>query len=243
MQPLDELVWDRGTEVPLLRPAAPGATTVVFSSRIGGVSEGPYAELNLSDAVGDEPEHVSSNRRRLAEAAGLDPARMALARQVHGADVLAVGPAACGIVGEADALVTRAPGTSVGVLTADCVPVLLKGDGVVGAAHAGWRGLVAGVLERALEAMEGATVAYIGPAIKGCCYEVGEEVIEAFRERDLPVAASDHVDPPAAAAVVLERSGVARVVRSSGCTHCDETFFSYRRDGSTGRQGAFIALR
>lgn len=195
--------------------------------------------MNLSTAVGDDPGAVSVNRARVAAAAGVDGTRLAAVRQVHGCNVVeadAAGPST-----EADAIVARQPGTIAGILTADCVPVVVAGPGAVAVAHAGWRGLAGGVIERTLEAVGEVSAAWVGPAIGACCYEVGDDVVEAFGRAGLPVTARDRVDPKAAAAAALRRAGIDSVAVSASCTSCDPRYFSYRRDGVTGRQGAFAA--
>jgi YfiH family protein len=146
------------------------------------------------------------------------------------------------VIGEGDVLVAREPGVTIAILTADCAPVVLQGEGAVAVAHAGWRGLVGGAIEAALSALGSATRAWVGPCIHSCCYEVGAEVVEAFRAKGLPVADESHVSPRAASVAILERSGIEDVWASPDCTHCDPNYFSYRRDGTTGRQGSFAAL-
>ena len=224
----------------------PGAhrlgTLVGFTNRRGGVSVAPYHSLNLAARVGDDPDAVAENRSRAARAIGFEASALALARQVHGAELIEVGSSDAGVLGEADGLVARAPGPVIAILTADCAPVVVRGERGIAVLHAGWRGLVAGVIEAGLDAVGPASTAWVGPSIRACCYEVGDEVVAAFRARDLPVAAADRVDPADAAVAVLTRAGVDAVVAAPQCTHCDSSFFSYRRDGVTGRQGAFAAL-
>lgn len=215
---------------------------VAFSDRAGGVSRPPYDSLNLAARVGDEPGAVEDNRARVARAAGFEVSSLVLARQVHGTRVLEVDGSASGIVGEADALVTRSPGVVLAILSADCAPVVLAGPDGVGIVHAGWRGLVRGVIQAGLEALGAATSAWIGPSIRACCYEVGPEVTEAFAGAGLPVAAARRVDPPASARSVLERAGVERIEMMDACTSCNARYFSHRRDGRTGRQGSFVSL-
>jgi YfiH family protein len=252
-----------------------------FTGRSGGTSAAPRATLNLGLRVGDDPRRVLANRRRAATVLGLAGLPWALARQVHGARVLRVdagrpgqdpGAGAPGVevvrlgegppegkapVGEADGLVTTDPGVVLAVLTADCAPVLLAdpGAGVVGAVHAGWRGLAAGVVEAGVAAMAAlgatpaATVGLVGPAVGGCCYEVGPEVREAVGAR-LPAALAitrdgrPALDPAAAAAQALARAGVGQVRVAGECSvDAQERFFSHRRDaGRTGRQAGLIAL-
>jgi YfiH family protein len=222
--------------------AADAGFLVAFSDRHGGTSRAPYDSLNLGGRVGDDVTSVESNRERVAHAAGYDPAALALARQVHGVTVLEVGAGSSGVVGEADVLVTSVPGVVLGILTADCAPVVVAGDDTIGLVHAGWRGLVAGVLDVGVRAVPGVRRAWIGPCIHSCCYEVGPEVVAAFESAGLPIAAADRVDPRRAAEHALARAGVNDVVTIDVCTSCDPRYFSYRRDGVTGRQGAFAAL-
>ena len=252
-----------------------------FTGRAGGTSEAPYASLNLGLRVGDDLRRVLANRRRVATVLGLAGRPWALARQVHGNRVLAVdagrggdGPAAgpgraeaVGLgqgppearppVGDGDGLVTADPGVVLAVLTADCAPVLLADPaaGVVGAVHAGWRGLAAGVVEAGVAAMAGlgadpaGCVGLVGPAVGGCCYEVGPEVREAVGAR-LPAALATTrdgrpaLDPAAGAAEALARAGVAEVRVAGECTFdLEARYYSHRRDhGRTGRQAGLIAL-
>jgi purine-nucleoside/S-methyl-5'-thioadenosine phosphorylase / adenosine deaminase len=214
---------------------------VGFFSRRGGVSETPFDTLNLAARGGDLPDRVTENRRRAAEALGFPPGDLALARQVHGASVLEVARGESGVVGEADVLVVREAGPVLGILTADCAPVVVAGSNGVAIAHAGWKGLVAGAVEAAVRAVAPVMAAWVGPCIHSCCYEVGPEVIDAFESVGLPVAAPNRVDPAAASVFALSRSGVASVALADACTCCDAGYFSYRRDGVTGRQGAFVA--
>jgi YfiH family protein len=237
-----------------------------FSGRSGGASGGPHQSLNLGLRVGDDLPRVLSNRRRVATVLGLAGMPWAVARQVHSARVLRVEdarslgqgpPEAKPPVGEGDGLVTAAPGVVLAVLTADCAPVLLADPaaGVVGAVHAGWRGLAAGVVEAgvaalaALGADPAATVGLVGPAVGGCCYEVGADVRAAVGDRYPAALATTRggrpsLDPAAAAAAALAAAGVAEVRVAGECTHdLDERFFSYRRDrGKTGRQAGLVAL-
>ena len=223
------------------RGARAAGRLVCFSDRRGGVSPPPYDSLNLASRVGDDPAHVLLNRERVARAAGFPLESLALARQVHGADLLELSQGDRGVVGEADGLVVRGPGVVAGILTADCAPVVVAGEDAVALLHAGWRGLVAGVVEAGVAALRDATEAWIGPSIRSCCYEVGPEVVEAFRAAGLPVAGADRVDPAEAARAALRRAGVVRVATSGECTACSARFFSFRRDATTGRQGAFAA--
>jgi YfiH family protein len=223
--------------------AAERGVGVFFTDRHGGVSAAPFDSLNLAMRVGDDVSRVEENRRRVAGAAGFEVDRLSLARQVHGANVIEVRDGDTGVVGEADVLFTRSRAMTLGVLTADCTPVVLWGDGVVGLVHAGWRGLVAGAVETGVAMLGKVNAAWVGPSIHACCYEVGPEVIDSFTHRTLPVADDAHVDPGRAALVALRRTGVEAIFASDACTSCDQRYFSYRRDGVTGRQGALVALR
>lgn len=215
---------------------------VGFTARLGGVSSAPYDTLNLAVRVGDERTDVTENRRRAATALGFDPARLALALQVHAADVLDVAAGEAGVLGEADGLFTASPGPVLAILAADCAPVVLWGVRGIAIVHAGWRGLVAGVVAKGVERVGEVRGAWVGPAIKACCYEVGPEVVAGFHAAGLPVHDEDHVDPGGAAGAALRAAGAERVAVSDVCTSCDERFFSYRRDGVTGRHGAFVSL-
>jgi polyphenol oxidase len=236
-----------------------------FTGRAGGGSAPPYDTLNLGLRVGDDLRRVLANRRRVATVLGLAGRPWALARQVHGAEVLRVTAGSLGAgppeakppLGDADGLVTADPGVVLAVLTADCVPVLLAdpGAGVVGAVHAGWRGLAAGVVEAGVAAMAelgadpGSCVGLVGPAAGGCCYEVGADVREAVGSRHPAALATTRagrpaLDPAAGAAQALERAGVGQVRVTGECTiDLADRFFSHRRDqGRTGRQAGLIAL-
>ena len=219
-----------------------GGILVAFTARLGGVSKPPYDTLNLAVRVGDDRADVMENRTRAAAAAGFDAALLALALQVHAAEVLDVAPDDAGVLGEADGLFTPAPGPVLAILAADCAPVALWGERGVAIVHAGWRGLVAGVVAKGVERVGAVHAAWIGPSIHSCCYEVGPEVVAAFEGAGLPVADDSHADPGRAARAALHDAGVERVAMSEICTSCDRRFFSYRRDGVTGRHGAFVSL-
>ena len=214
---------------------------VCFTDRSGGVSGGPYASLNLSSAVGDDPDDVDRNRELIATVLGRPSTSVTFLRQVHGAQVLEVDGGG-GPLAEGDGLVTSSRAVVLGILTADCAPVVIAGNDTVGIAHAGWRGLVAGVVEAVVDAVGGATRAWIGPCIHSCCYRVGPDVVEAFTAAGLPVAAPDRVDIAEGARAVLERAGVTEIEVDAGCTAHDARYFSYRRDGTTGRQAGLVML-
>jgi YfiH family protein len=231
---------------------------VVSTLRGGGRSCGPYASLNLARHVGDDRDAVAANRALLREAAAL-PAEPLWLDQVHGLTVVEHrGPAdAPDTTPRADAVVIFEPGRVGAVMTADCLPVVLADrDGLcVGVAHAGWRGLVQGVLEATVEALRidpGRLVAWLGPAISQPAFEVGAEVREAFLDRD-PAFAAAFVPNPAGrwqadlyalARRTLATAGVGRVFGGGRCTAGEPAdFFSFRRDvARTGRMATLAWL-
>ncbi len=230
-------------------PWRPEGYAVVFTTRRGGVSEGPFASLNLGRKSGDDVGCVDENRRIASDSIGADPAKLALNHQVHSSLVLRAGPAQRG--GDADGLWTDEPGLPLLALAADCLPIALVRSGggrpAVAVLHAGWRGLLAGIVEAGARALGGgALAAAIGPGIGPCCYEVGEEVAAPFRRRfGDDVVRESRLDLPTSAERALRVAGVERVDRFDRCTACEaEAFFSHRRDaGRTGRQGviAYVA--
>jgi YfiH family protein len=227
--------------VPLLWWDAPGPYEVAFSTRRGGVSEGPYESLNLGLLTDDAPEHVEQNRTRLCDAVGADPARLAMNRQVHAATVNRAEPGERGR--EGDGLWTATPGLPMLKLTADCLPVALaRRNGKPGLAllHAGRLGLLEGILEAGVAALGVRRLAAaVGPGIGPCCYEVGEEIADAYRARFGGEALRGrNLDLWTVAERLLREAGVERVERVDVCTACNAEFFSHRRDrGVTGRQG------
>ena len=222
---------------------------VAFTTRLGGVSEGPYASLNLGRKSGDDVECVDENRRRMCEAVGADLEKLALNYQVHSTRVLRAAPAMRGE--HADGLWTDEPGLPILAMSADCLPIVLAragaDDPAVAVLHAGWKGLLAGIVEAGVDALGGGTLtAAIGPGIGPCCYEVGEEVATPFRERfGDDVMRESRLDLWTSAERALRAAGVEQIDRLDRCTACEpETFFSHRRDaGRTGRQGviAYVA--
>ena len=231
---------------------APANVRALITTRVGGVSTAPYASFNLGDHVGDDPQHVAQNRANLTARL---PAQPAWLTQVHGTTVL--DAAAVSGAPQADASVARQPGVVSVVMTADCLPVLLcdRTGTVVAAAHAGWRGLLDGVLECTVEAMAkpGAELlAYLGPAIGPTAFEVGDEVRQAFVAHDAYAAEafvpSAHAGKWLADLYLLARQrlqgvGVDAVYGGDDCTYSHaERFFSYRRDGITGRMASLIWL-
>jgi polyphenol oxidase len=232
---------------------APGPYRVAFSTRLGGVSEGPFESLNLGILTADEPERVVENRRRVCAAVGVDPESAAMAWQVHGADVTEAEPR--GIVKRTifrrcDGLWTERAGQAMILLTADCLPIAVaRVNGTPGLAvlHVGWKGLLGGIVPAGVGALgeSGPLAAAIGPGIGPCCYEVGEEVAALYRERfGEDVVSGRNLDLAAAAERTLRAAGLESVHRIGHCTACEpELFFSHRRDrGITGRQGIVAAI-
>ncbi len=231
---------------------APPGVHAAFTLRTGGVSAPPFDSFNCAAHVGDEPQAVARNRALLRERLAL-PAEPAWLEQVHGRHTVALEEAG-GARRTADAAVTRAAGRVCVVQVADCLPVLLASrDGAaVGAAHAGWRGLAAGVLESAVRALGAApaeVLAWLGPAIGPGHFEVGEEVRAAFIGTDPAASAAFapnargrwQCDLYALARRRLAALGVGRVWGGQWCTYADSArFFSYRREGRCGRMAALI---
>lgn len=231
---------------------APRAVRAAMTTRRGGFSTGPYASFNLANHVGDDARAVAANRLRLREALAL-PADPQWLDQVHGRRVAALGGP---LAGSADAAVAFGPGHVAAVLTADCLPVLLasrKGDRV-GIAHAGWRGLAAGVIEATVAALAtdpAQLIAWLGAAIGPTAFEVGGEVRAMFTAAE-PESAADFrpgsgskylADLPGLARRRLAACGVTQVYGGGLCTVTDPLrFYSYRRDGQTGRMASLIWL-
>ncbi|MDM2942550.1 purine nucleoside phosphorylase YfiH [Citrobacter sp. Cm038] len=231
----------------------PQGVAACSSTRIGGVSMPPYDSLNLGAHCGDNPEHVEENRNRLLAAGNL-PSKPVWLEQVHGKDVLKLsgGPYSSK---RADASWSNTPGTVCAVMTADCLPVLFcnRAGTEVAAAHAGWRGLCAGVLEETVSCFTDKPeniIAWLGPAIGPNAFEVGPEVREAFMAID-PQAESAFqargekylADIYQLARQRLANVGVENLYGGDHCTFSEsETFFSYRRDNTTGRMASFIWL-
>ena len=216
------------------------AYRVVFSTRVGGVSEGPFASLNLGRLTLDREENVEENRRRLCAEVGADVATLALNRQRHSATVNRARAGARGEPG--DGLWSDEPGVPMLKLTADCIPIALAREdrAALAVLHAGWRGLLEGIVDAGATALGGTLRAAVGPAIGPCCYEVGPEVAEPFRRRfGADVVTGRKLDLWTAAERALREAGVGTVERFDLCTSCNpEQFFSHRRDaGVTGRQG------
>jgi YfiH family protein len=231
-----------------------GPYTVVFSTRVGGVSEGPYESLNLGILTGDDPTRVVENRRRLADSAAIDPERTRMAWQRHGSEVRRATPEGIlqpGTVHEGcDGWWSDEPGQGMMLLTADCLPVAIaRRDGdrpALAVLHIGWRGLLDGIVANGVAALgDGRLAAAVGPGIGPCCYEVGRDVAEPFAVLYGPeVLVDGRLDLWRATDLALERAGIKEVERTDLCTYCHpELFFSHRRDrGTTGRQGVIAAV-
>lgn len=220
----------------------------ICTIRHHGSSQGAYRGLNLATHVGDDREVVMQNRERLARQFDL-PAEPTWLNQVHGAQVLKVGqkPGSESVDAEADGAITDADNAVLAILTADCLPILLAScDGSrIAVVHAGWRGLLAGVVEAAVAGFQGAPLcAWIGPGIGPCHFEVGPEFKTLFPEPGLFLSIGgrrDRVDLPRAANRRLQRAGVTQVVQAERCTVCEvDTFYSYRSEGVTGRFASLL---
>lgn len=226
----------------MIRWQTPGPYVVAFTTRTGGVSEGPFASLNLGGKA-DDPDRIAENRRLVCESLGLDVSRLAANRQEHSSTVRKAQPGVQDTYG--DALWTDEPGVPMLALGADCLPIAVATTGgrpALAVIHAGWRGLAAGVVETAVRALGAHPMAAaIGPSIGPCCYEVGPEVSELF---DSDLTEGRMLNLWEAAERALRRAGVDEVERVGLCTSCHrELFFSHRRDGAArGVQGVIGAL-
>jgi YfiH family protein len=241
--------WRSADGVEWLEADLGGGARAAFSTRVGGGSEGDFTSLNLGLLSGDDRDVVLENRRRLVGALELDPERVLFGPLVHGSAIAEHSePAGRSFAADpgdslpvADGQVARADGLVPLVLVADCLPVALAGPGAVAMIHCGWRGLAAGILERAVEAT-GAENAAVGPGIGPCCYEVGEEVLDAFADHGVSGSDGGMLDLSEVARQQLGRSGVEAVEVAGICTSCEPgRFFSHRRDrGRTGRQAGLV---
>lgn len=232
---------------------APARVHAVITTRDGpGVSAPPFGRFNLGLRSGESVDVVASNRGVLQQAMNL-PGTPRWLQQVHGSTVAELGPLPGEREPQADAAVSRIPGTVLAILTADCLPVLFCADdgSAIAAAHAGWRGLAAGVLEATVEQMQqppARLMAWLGPCIAGPSYEVGEEVRAAFVDRSPGAAACFgptrpghwHCDLAALARQRLAAAGIARVHGGGFDTFTDARLYSYRREGA--RSGRFASL-
>lgn len=237
-----------------ITPEWPAPTNIraVCTTRHGGVSEAPFDSLNLGDHVGDNPYAVARNRMIVGDTLQL-PSEPLWLKQVHGVDVCGMDVGACYPTGDASTAFGR--GQVCVVMTADCLPVIFcdKAGTRVAAAHAGWRGLEAGVLERTVESLQcdpADLLAWLGPAIGPAAFEVGPEVCEAFILHDVAAEAAFKPSANAGKWIAdiyllarqrLNAAGVTDIYGGDLCTYTDrERFFSYRRDGQTGRMASLI---
>ena len=229
----------------------PGARAI-FSTRQGGVSEGPYESLNLGILTDDKPDRVVENRGRLARAAGVDAGRVVMGWQVHGTDLrewdgpdpqVAYAQPGDKELPRVDGHVTGATGLGLLVLVADCYPVALSDGKRAAMLHCGWRPLAGGIVEEAVATFDSSPAAAVGPGIGGCCYDVGPEVAERFA--DVPGAVEGRMlDLRRVIEARLRAVGVSDIEHLDRCTSCEpELYFSHRRDqGLTGRQGGLCVL-
>jgi YfiH family protein len=233
-----------------LEAELPGSR-VAFSTRLGGVSEGPFESLNLGVLTEDLTESVVENRGRLSTALGLDPESVVIGRQVHGADVArhtaAQRPSPWASPGSelphVDGHAIDQAGLAGLVFVADCLPIAVAGPGGVAMLHGGWRGLAGDIVGIGVDAVD-ATAAAIGPGIGPCCYEVGDEVLAAFAPLGESVTDGRMLDLKAVARRLLERVGVTEIEDAGLCTSCNQDlFFSHRGGGpKTGRQAGVAWL-
>jgi hypothetical protein len=233
---------------------APASYRVAFTTRVGGVSEGPFESLNLGMLTADRPENVVENRRRACASAGADAERATMAWQHHGSRIAKAEPRGITTPGtqfdRCDGLWSDEPGQPMMLLTADCLPVAIaRGNGAkpaLAVLHVGWQGLLRGIVEAGVEAVGGDRLtAAIGPGIGPCCYEVKDDVAEPFRRRfGEEVVREGRLDLWSSAERALRSAGCEDVERTDFCTFCHpELFFSHRRDrGTTGRQGVVAVI-
>jgi YfiH family protein len=235
--------------------SAPEPYTVAFTTRVGGVSGGPFESLNLGALTDDDPHNVAENRRRACEAVGADPETATMAWQHHGPEVRRADSRGLVTPGtefdRCDGLWSDDPGQAMMLLTADCLPLALARENgsepALAILHVGWRGLLAGIVAAGARALGGGRLAgAVGPGIGPCCYEVGPEVSEPFRRAyGDGVVMDGRLDLWSAAERALREAGCEEVERADLCTYCHpELFFSHRRDrGLTGRQGVVAYIR
>jgi YfiH family protein len=249
------------SELSLIHPEWPAPPTIsaVSTTRTGGVSHAPWHSFNLGDHVGDLPEHVNQNRALLAQKARFQIENLAWLRQVHGTDVVEMTSQNVGECPASDASFTREPGLVCAILTADCLPVVLcdRAGTLVGAAHAGWRSLCGGVLENLISKMNVPAhelIAWMGPAIGPEQFEVGPEVRDAFvgcSPSAKQAFTTDGARPGHYMADIfrlarqrLTAAGVQAIYGGELCTFTNERrFYSYRRDGQTGRMATLVWIR
>jgi YfiH family protein len=232
----------------LFRWDPPGPYEVAFSTRLGGVSEGPFESLNLGRRTGDDVERVDENRRRLCSALDADEQQLTIGYQTHSTTVNRAQAGSRGTPG--DGLWTDDPGVPMVALGADCVLIALartNGDApALAVLHAGWRGLADGIVETAARTLGGRLAAIVGPAIGPCCYEVQEDVAGRFRDRFGPgIVSRGKLDLWTAAELAARDAGATEVERVDLCTACrPDLFFSERRTGRPrGTQGVVGLVR
>ncbi len=234
--------------LPVIRWEAPGPYEVAFSTRLGGVSEGPFESLNLGRRTGDDVTCVDENRRRLCTTLGADMQQLALGYQTHSAVVNRAEAGSRGTPG--DGLWTDEPGVPMVTLGADCVLIALartNGDKpALAVLHAGWRGLADGIVEAAARVLGGRVAAIVGPGIGPCCYEVQEDVAGPYRARfGAGIVSRGKLDLWTAAELAARDAGATKVERVDLCTACrSDLFFSERRTGKPrGTQGVLGLVR
>lgn len=217
----------------------PVGARVRFFTRNGGVSQPPFDTLNVSVKVGDRQSSVEENLRLIKRALGQNS--LAWSRQVAGEEVVRVDRA--GFAGRADALMTDRNHLPLVIAVADCVPVALVGGSGVGMVHSGWRGTISGITGKTAREMNGGVRAYIGPCIRGCCYEVSGELLDEFADRfGSEVISGRNLSLPAAIEADLREQGVEDIYDLGLCTGCrPDLFFSHRKQGPrTGRNLATV---
>ena len=226
------------------------SATVTFTTRRGGVSQGPYESLNLGILTDDDPDRVRANRRIASAMIGVEPEQVTMGWQVHGTDIrdwtgLRPDPGYADPGGrdlpKLDGHLTRDTGVGLLVLVADCFPVALSNGEQAAMLHCGWRPLAGGIIEKALARFSEPPAAAVGPGIGGCCYEVGDDVLETFADIE-GAASGGMLDLRTVIGAKLAAGGVTDVQHVDRCTSCEpELYFSHRRDGGvTGRQAGFI---
>ncbi|ORU89832.1 MAG: laccase [Cycloclasticus sp. symbiont of Poecilosclerida sp. M] len=234
---------------------APQNIKAISTRRSGGFSHGPYAGLNLAKHVADDEVVVEQNRRALSQALRL-PSEPVWLKQVHGIDVAEINAESAKSTPQADASIARSSALVCAIMTADCLPIFLcntQGT-VVAAVHAGWRGLHAGVIENTVEKMGESKdlMAWLGPAISPSCFEVGQEVKQAFTHKNTDMQSAFVqkengqylADLYALARTILIKSGVEKIYGGEQCTYNNpDKFFSYRRDAVTGRMASLIWMQ
>lgn len=240
--------WRRADGQHWLEAELPSAGAA-FTTRLGGVSTGPFSELNLGVLTGDDPEAVYENRARVARSLGLGPERVVIGRQTHGAEIARhegpQRPAPFAAPGHdppaVDGHVSALPELALLVFVADCLPIALSGPQGVAILHGGWRPLAQGLVGRGVAAV-GATAAAVGPGVGPCCYEVGDEVLAAFGGLGSGIASGRMLDLREVTRRLLADAGVGTIEIAEHCTRCrPELFFSHRRDGPrTGRQAGIV---